>query len=73
MNDDIYRQRLTGRQLRDLIGGTFMVLGAVLTCLAAFMIHPAAGFAVVGAWLLGAGWLLASSPASVGDEREGGR
>lgn len=72
MDDNAHRPRLTGRQLRDLAGLALMVVGAVVTCIAGFIVHPAAGLAVTGAWLLGGGWLLASTELPDPD-REGGR
>lgn len=74
MDDTAFRQtRLTGRQLRDLAGLALMTVGVVLTCVAGYLVHLAAGLTVTGGWLIAAGWLLASSLEAVGAEREGGR
>ncbi|MGW0486183.1 hypothetical protein [Nonomuraea sp. NPDC003214] len=70
MDDVGRRPDLTGRQVRDLAGLALMAVGAVLTCVAAFMLHPAAGLGMVGVWLLGGGWLLATG---LPDSPEGGR
>ncbi|MFG1977023.1 hypothetical protein ACGFJC_47490 [Nonomuraea fuscirosea] len=76
MDDTAHRQRLTGRQLRDLAGLALMVVGAVLTCVAGFILHPAAGLALCGGWLVAAGWLAASTEVpdlAEGPGLEGGR